>query len=112
MPSTEVSHPMKLLASTLILTLTLFTSLAWGPLASADDTTKMQTVVCTKRDLKKGTVPTESDVEEKQVEARLAPVNACGGRAAVIGRVLKRNKPKGSTILIDDIANPGDPLDD
>lgn len=99
---------MKALASTLILA--LCTMLAC-PAVLSQDTTKMQTVVCTKRDLKKGTVATESDLEEKQVEARLAPVNAVGGTAAVIGRVMKRDKPKGSTVLIDDVANAGDPLD-
>ncbi|MBC8000816.1 MAG: hypothetical protein IAF58_22905 [Leptolyngbya sp.] len=71
----------------------------------------MQLVVVPKLDLEKGCTPTESNLEEKKIELRLAPVNAVSGVAEVVGRTLKRKKFKGSIILIEDLARPGDKLD-
>lgn len=72
---------------------------------------KMQTVVVAKSDLAKGTVITQANLEEKDIPARFAPMNAVSGTAAVIGRKMKVTKAKGQIILIDDLANAGDKLD-
>ncbi|HEY9785119.1 MAG TPA: SAF domain-containing protein [Candidatus Obscuribacterales bacterium] len=68
-----------------------------------------QVVVVPKRDLAKGATPTQSDLEEKKVALRLAPINAVSGIPQVLGRTLKKAKNKGSIILIDDLSNAGDP---
>lgn len=78
---------------------------------TAPSSEPMQLVVVPKLDLEKGCTPTESNLEEKKIELRLAPVNAVSGVAEVVGRTLKRKKFKGSIILIDDLARPGDKLD-
>ena len=77
----------------------------------ADGTEAMQVVVVPKNDLEKGSTPTESSLEEKKIEKRLAPVTAVAGISEVVGRTLKRKKMKGSIILLDDLARPGDKLD-
>jgi flagella basal body P-ring formation protein FlgA len=82
---------------------------ACGQAAPASE--PMQVVVVPKQDLEKGSTPTESSLEEKKIELRLAPVNAVSGVAEVVGRTLKRKKFKGSIIVIDDLARPGDKLD-
>ncbi len=71
----------------------------------------MQVVVVPRLDLEKGSTPTESSLEEKKLEKRLAPVNAVAGISEVVGRTLKRKKMKGSIIMIEDLARPGDKLD-
>lgn len=71
----------------------------------------MQVVVVPKIDLEKGSTPTESTLEEKKIERRLAPVNAVAGISEVVGRTLKRKKAKGAIIMIEDLARPGDKLD-
>lgn len=70
-----------------------------------------QVVVVPKFDLEKGSTPTESSLEEKKIEKRLAPVNAVAGISEVVGRTLKRKKMKGAIIMLDDLARPGDKLD-
>ncbi len=79
----------------------------------ADDSNEanMQVVVVPKFDLEKGSTPTESSLEEKKLEKRLAPVNAVAGISEVVGRTLKRKKMKGAIIMLDDLARPGDKLD-
>jgi flagella basal body P-ring formation protein FlgA len=72
---------------------------------------EMQVVVVPKIDLEKGSTPTESNLEEKKLEKRLAPVNAVAGISEVVGRTIKRKKLKGSIIMIEDLARPGDKLD-
>ncbi len=80
--------------------------------ASADQIeAEMQVVVVPKIDLEKGATPTESSLEEKKIEKRLAPVNAVAGISEVVGRTLKRRKMKGAIIMLDDLARPGDKLD-
>ena len=82
------------------------------PAASADPAEPdMQVVVVPKSDLEKGSTPTESSLEEKRIEKRLAPVNAVAGISEVVGRTLKRKKNKGAIIMLDDLARPGDRLD-
>lgn len=71
----------------------------------------LQVVVVPKLDLEKGSTPTESSLEEKKIEKRLAPVNAVAGISEVVGRTLKRRKAKGAIIMLDDLARPGDKLD-
>jgi flagella basal body P-ring formation protein FlgA len=71
----------------------------------------MQVVVVPRSDLEKGSTPTESSLEEKKIEKRLAPVNAVAGISQVVGRTLKRKKMKGAIIMLDDLARPGDKLD-
>lgn len=71
----------------------------------------LQVVVVPKFDLEKGSTPTESSLEEKKIEKRLAPVNAVAGISEVVGRTLKRRKGKGAIIMLDDLARPGDKLD-
>jgi Flp pilus assembly protein CpaB len=77
----------------------------------ANSDAETQVVVVPKVDLEKGSTPTESNLEEKRIEKRLAPVNAVAGTSEVVGRTLKRKKLKGAIIMIDDLARPGDPLD-
>lgn len=77
--------------------------LSAGP-AFADS--NLQTVVVTRLDLKAGVVLVAGQLEEKNVEKRLAPLNAVAGVAECVGRVLKRNRTKGQTVLIDDLGNP------
>ncbi|MBX9952940.1 MAG: hypothetical protein K2Y39_27450, partial [Candidatus Obscuribacterales bacterium] len=72
---------------------------------------ELQVVVVPKIDLEKGSTPTESNLEEKKLEKRLAPVNAVAGISEVVGRTLKRKKLKGAIIMIEDLARPGDKLD-
>lgn len=72
---------------------------------------ELQVVVVPKIDLEKGSTPTESNLEEKKLEKRLAPVNAVAGISEVVGRTLKRKKMKGAIIMIEDLARPGDKLD-
>lgn len=72
---------------------------------------EMQVVVVPRLDLEKGSTPTESSLEEKKLEKRLAPVNAVAGISEVVGRTLKRKKMKGAIIMIEDLARPGDKLD-
>jgi flagella basal body P-ring formation protein FlgA len=83
------------------------------PAAFADDppSADTQVVVVPKFDLEKGSTPTESSLEEKKIEKRLAPVNAVAGISEVVGRTLKRKKMKGAIIMLDDLARPGDKLD-
>ena len=78
--------------------------------AQANDAS-LQVVVVPKLDLEKGSTPTESSLEEKKIEKRLAPVNAVAGISEVVGRTLKRRKAKGAIIMLDDLARPGDKLD-
>lgn len=80
---------------------------------AADDVNEasLQVVVVPKFDLEKGSTPTESSLEEKKLEKRLAPVNAVAGISEVVGRTLKRKKMKGAIIMLDDLARPGDKLD-
>lgn len=79
-------------------------ALSITPDALADS--QAQTVVLTRCELKAGTVLVGSQLEEKAVEKRLAPINAVGGSAECVGRVLKRAKGKGQIILIDELGNP------
>ncbi len=93
-----------------------FAGLACGTMPSAclaDEANEanLQVVVVPKFDLEKGSTPTESSLEEKKVEKRLAPVNAVAGISEVVGRTLKRKKMKGAIIMLDDLARPGDKLD-
>jgi flagella basal body P-ring formation protein FlgA len=86
------------------------------PVSALDDPAlpsdaSLQVVVVPKFDLEKGSTPTESSLEEKKIEKRLAPVNAVAGISEVVGRTLKRRKCKGAIILLDDLARPGDKLD-
>lgn len=82
------------------------------PAAHADPSEpEMQVVVVPKSDLEKGSTPTESSLEEKRIEKRLAPVNAVAGISEVVGRTMKRRKAKGAIIMLDDLARPGDKLD-
>lgn len=85
----------------------------FNPLSSQAQpaTPEMQTIVVPKMDLEKGSTPTESSLEEKSIEKRLAPVTAVSGIAEVVGRTLKRKKTKGAIIMLDDLARPGDKLD-
>lgn len=85
---------------TCILALLVFSA---GP-AFADSS--LQTVVVTRLDLKAGVVLVASQLEEKDVEKRLAPLNAVAGVAECVGRVLKRSRTKGQIVLIDDLGNP------
>ena len=78
--------------------------------AQANDAS-LQVVVMPKFDLEKGSTPTESSLEEKKIEKRLAPVNAVAGISEVVGRTLKRKKAKGAIIIHDDLARPSDKLD-
>lgn len=92
------------------------TSMLVLPSAALDDPAppgdaSLQVVVVPKFDLEKGSTPTESSLEEKKIEKRLAPVNAVAGISEVVGRTLKRRKGKGAIIMLDDLARPGDKLD-
>jgi len=93
----------------------LLVSLLFGfapVLSNADEpAAETQVVVVPRFDLEKGSTPTESSLEERKVEKRLAPVNAVAGISEVVGRTLKRKKSKGAIIMLDDLARPGDKLD-
>ena len=93
-----------------------FTGIFVLPTSALDDPAQpsdasLQVVVVPKFDLEKGSTPTESSLEERKIEKRLAPVNAVAGISEVVGRTLKRRKGKGAIILLDDLARPGDKLD-
>lgn len=90
----------------------LISTFAFAPVSHGQPTeVEMQVVVVPKIDLEKGSTPTESNLEEKRLEKRLAPVNAVAGISQVVGRTLKRKKMKGAIIMIEDLARPGDKLD-
>jgi len=95
------------LACASLISIFTFAPVSHGQPADAE----MQVVVVPKIDLEKGSTPTESNLEEKRLEKRLAPVNAVAGISEVVGRTLKRKKMKGAIILIEDLARPGDKLD-
>ena len=90
----------------------LFSVFAFAPVSHAQPAeAETQVVVVPKIDLEKGSTPTESNLEEKRLEKRLAPVNDVAGISEVVGRTLKRKKMKGAIIMIEDLARPGDKLD-
>ena len=67
---------------------------------------KTQVVVMAKSDIAKGRVLVASLLLEKEIEARLAPINGVAGIAECVGRTIKKEKKKGQIILIDDLENP------
>lgn len=81
-------------------------ALALGNNSPVYSESALQTVVVSRVDLKAGVVLVAGQLEEKDVEKRLAPLNAVAGVAECVGRVLKKARAKGQIILIDDLGNP------